>query len=160
MRETTVNDHSISDPQLQTFEAQLSAMAPQISPKEQQVLLYQCAFAVGHQSGRGTLRRWQAATAALVVLMSLGIAVPFVQDRWTPAQQHLANAKAPTEVKPQPTPSQQPVHESRQAPAVALDAWQVPKSAAPPFDSAEVAHTDPSVRSLTVTGLIRAMQTP
>ena len=159
MREPTVNDHSLSDPQLQTFEAQLSAMAPQISLKEQQLLLYQCAFAVGRRAGRRTLRRWQATTAALVVLVSLGLAVPFVQNRWTPAHQHLVKANVPTETMRQRVPSQQPAHESRQASAVALDAWQVPKPAALPFDSAEVAHTDPSVRSLTVTGLIRAMQT-
>lgn len=158
MREPTVNDHSLNDPKLQTFEARLSAMSPQISAKEQQHLLYQCAFAVGRRAGRRSLRRWQASTVALV-LLSLGTAVPFIQNRWTPTRQ-LAESNAPTEVRPQLKLIRQRAAAPRQTSAIALDAWQMPHSAQSAFDSTHAAHIDPSVRSLTVTGLIRAMQTP
>src|SRR5688572_8156186 len=100
MREQTMNDHTLSDPQLQSFEARLAAATPQSSPVEQQQLLYQCAFAAGQRAGRKSLRRWRVASAALVVLLFV-LSVPVAHDHWKLAEQN-RGPSTPTEVRSQP----------------------------------------------------------
>src|SRR5262245_25556916 len=79
MREPTMNEHSLTDPKLQSLEARLAAMSPRAASAEQQRLLYECGFAAGRKISTRTLRIWQSAAAALL-LLSLGLSIPLAQS--------------------------------------------------------------------------------
>src|SRR5687767_2606406 len=128
MREPTMNEHNLSDPKLLSLEARLAAMSPRATTAEQQKLLYECGFAAGRRSSARTLRIWQLAAAALVVV-SLGLSIPLAQSRSMLAKQP-DKPFVPTETSPSPMIAQRDVPpSSRQTKPVELDAWQVKSSA-------------------------------
>jgi hypothetical protein len=135
-----MNEHSFDDPQLAILEAQLAAMNLQLSPIEQQRLLYQSGIAAGQQKSKTALRRWRVAAAALAVIVALA-SIP----HWPSA--------------PRPSATSQPdalqmVHRPN---AVDLDAWQLSPSevAATSDELARLAEQDPRLRSRTVAALTR-----
>jgi hypothetical protein len=75
-----MNEQPLNDPKLVALEARLAALVPSVSPIEQQRLLYECGFAAGRRAAGKSVRLWQAAAAALVVV-ALGLCVPLAQDR-------------------------------------------------------------------------------
>src|SRR5262245_14749454 len=121
-----MNDPSFNDPNLQSFEARLAAMTPQESPARQQELLYHCAFAAGRSAGGKTVRRWQAAVAALAVLL-VGMSIPLARSQMQVAQPKPEQAAPVQDVQPQPPmlAQEEATPAVRQAVVVDLDAWQV-----------------------------------
>ncbi|MSR60050.1 MAG: hypothetical protein EXS05_20830 [Planctomycetaceae bacterium] len=156
-----MNEHSLNDPKLQSFEARLAAKVPQLSPFQQQHLLYQCAFAAGQKTAGRSLRRWQAFAAALVVLL-LGVSIPLAQDRLLIAKRTVEPI-VPAEVTPQQMVAQSEIPIiARQSATIELDAWQTqPSSSALLTDElACFERTDPHLRSLAVGTLSRAFLKP
>ena len=152
-----MNDHSLNDPQLQSLEARLAAMAPRASAAEQQQLLYQCAFAAGRSASGKLIRRWQVAVGTLAALL-LAVSVSLVQDRFLPARQVVEVPVSPREAAQQSLPNHPEPLQSLPTPkSVELDAWQVPESMR--FGSgpvlAQSQPSDPHQRSLTVGAMTR-----
>lgn len=158
-----MTDPSLNDPQLQSLEARLAAMAPQESPARQQELLYRCAFAAGQSATRGSVRRWQAAVAALALLL-VGMSVPLARNqmmvvRHDPkpaAPQQEISTQPPMLVQQEAPPSvREPVH-------VDLDAWQLAASPTASLASelSQFQQVDPDLRLLAAGPLARAMQKP
>src|SRR5687768_6181781 len=124
-----MNDPSLNDPQLQSLEARLAAMAPQESPARQQELLYRCAFAAGQVSTRASLRRWQAAVGALALLF-VAASIPLARN------QSLVVKQEPNSVSPRQTDlSQPPMLAQQEAPPTVREpvhletnAWQLASS--------------------------------
>ena len=165
-----MNEHTLHDPQLQSLEARLAATNLQISAGEQQQLLYRCAFAAGKSASIRSVRRWQAAAAALV-LLALGMSVPLARDEWLLASQRAQpsipteHAPAPVDTAPSPTRTfvQDSVpHRTPKLTTVELDAWQLPPPDANSFaeEIARLEKSDPHIRSLTVGTLTRAVLNP
>lgn len=156
-----MNEHSLNDAQLQSFEARLAAAVPQLSPIQQQQLLYQCAFAAGQGVAGRSLRRWQVVVAALVVLL-LGMSVPFAHDRLLLAKQKVEPIVVPDETTQRMvTPSEIPII-ARQPATVELDAWQTQQSSSVSLanDLDRFERTDPHLRSLAVGTLTRVFLKP
>lgn len=156
-----MNDYPLDDPRLRSLEAQLAQMAPQASPAEQQQLLYHCAFAAGRQAAGKTIRRWQAAAAALAVLLCLS--VPLAREHATLARRS-AEPPAPAAITPRQVPADRetwPIVE-RQPAAVALDAWQTRPSIDASFASelAQFERSDLQLRSLSLGTLTREILKP
>ncbi|MBC7854717.1 MAG: hypothetical protein IAF94_14900 [Pirellulaceae bacterium] len=160
-----MNEHTLHDPQLQSLEARLAAMLLQVSPGEQQQLLYQCAFAAGKGVSTRSVRRWQAGAAVLIVLL-LGMSVPLARDEWLLATQRV-KPPVPTQESPAPkesTPSAALAKDDvpQRVPAsktVELDAWQLPAAKEHSFaeEMALLENSDPHLRSLTVGSLTRTV---
>lgn len=155
------NDSSGSGP-FRSLEARLAAAAPQLSPSEQQQLLYECAFTAGRETGRKGLRTWQTAAVGIVgVVIGLSLSLPLKRDQ-------------PTLVEKKPTPSTPT--DIHQPPAVVLDvpiptrqpatdelnAWQVPPSESVSLADqlAQFKQTDPHLRSLSVGTFTRTVLQP
>ncbi len=153
-----MNDRHVADVQLQAFEARLATLAPQLPLAEQQQLLYRCAFSAGRMTVGSTLRRWQGATVAAIVV-ALGLSIPVARQYGGRAKQNLVIAQ-PRDVIPGPMRAQPEFPNiARQSKAVALGAWQVRSStdASIANDLARFEQTDPHIRSLAVGVLTRAM---
>jgi hypothetical protein len=73
-----MNNDSFHDPSLKSLEARLAAAPPQLSERDCQILLYECAFAAGQgaaqRTGAQSTRRWMTATSLLAVLC-IGLAL-------------------------------------------------------------------------------------
>jgi hypothetical protein len=172
-----MNEYPLNDPQLQSLEARLAASAPAIPAAERQQLLYQCAFAAGQRASRRCLRAWQAAAAALGVLVAL-LSVPFSGDVPRPEDPDHAAGREPSPAAagdlahgprmprdPRPdTGAELVVARSQrpQPPQVELDAWQVRSSdqAALTEQLAQFSQLDPGLRSLAVGRLTRSLTQP
>jgi hypothetical protein len=158
-----MNDPSLNDPQLQSLEARLAAMAPQESSARQQELLYRCAFAAGQVSTRASMRRWRAAVAALALLL-VAASIPLARN------QSLVVKQEPVPVAPrQMDESQPPILAQREAPPTVrepvqleTDAWQLASSptASLAEDLAQFQQIDPDLRSLAAGPLARAVLQP
>jgi len=145
-----MNDHPLNDPALRSFEQQLAGLAPQLPPVDQQELLYRCAFAAGQKATVRKVRRWQAATAALVVML-LGLSVPLIRDRM-PVARHEAQPIRPNVVSVPVTPQLEILARVGGIAGVELDAWQLEPSPSAAFaqELARFKETDPALRSLAV----------
>jgi hypothetical protein len=125
-----MNSPEFSDPQLQSLEAQLAAAVPQLDENEQQRMLYACAYAAGAQLAHRSVKRWQAASGLLSVLL-LGVIVPVVNDQLI-ARRESPNPPAaelpvvPQVVHPLPLPEPELAISMRPKSTLKLDAWQVP----------------------------------
>jgi len=125
-----MNSPDFSDPQLQSLEAQLAAGIPRLAPAEQAGILYACAFGAGQRSARRSVRRWQAASGLLSLLL-LGLSVPMARDQIM-AKKESPQPPAIEQPVASPVIRQEPDWESevalsmRPAKSVKLDAWQVP----------------------------------
>lgn len=163
-----MNEHTIHDPQLQSLEARLAAMPLQLPTGEQQQLLYRCAWEAGKKTAGRSLRRWQAATAALVVLL-VGMSIPLARNEWLLAAQR---APLPVPVE-QPRPSVDTTPPAAMAQdmnpfrthhfkVLELDAWQLPAPEKHSFagEMAQLANSDPHLRSLTMGTLSREILNP
>jgi hypothetical protein len=162
-----MNEHTLHDPQLQSLEARLAATPLQLPAVEQQQLLYRCAWEAGKKTAGRSLRLWQAATAALVVLL-LGMSIPLARDEWllaalrTPLPVPVEQPHPPVETTPPATLAQDLVpfrtHHSK---VLELDAWQlpVPKHSFAE-EMAQLASSDPHLRSLTMGTLSREILNP
>jgi hypothetical protein len=64
-----MNDHLLNDPSLKSLEARLAATPPQLSERDRQSLLYECAFAAGRRAAAVQIRHWQGASASLAALL-------------------------------------------------------------------------------------------
>jgi hypothetical protein len=153
-----MNDDSLSDPRLQSLEARLAAMAPQVPLHEQQQLLYQCGVAAGRKATRGALLRWRVIAASLLVV-AIGLSVPRGSDRVEIAEDHKAESE-PVEIR-LPRFAEVEIPEIRRG-DVELDAWQAPR---PERDSladelARFEQTDQHLRSLTVGAMMRSVLRP
>jgi hypothetical protein len=143
-----MNPDSLSDPQLQELEGRLVALDLQPSPAQRQQLLYRCAFVAGQKAAKRTLRRWQAAVAALGALLagmtlSLARGEPQLAKRdTTPSTRANASERIPAEVEI-------PSIALRGAISTSFDAWQSNHSAAASFDEdlARFTRSDPRLRS-------------
>lgn len=151
-----MSTNRIDDPALKALEDRLIGAAPQLSAAEQSDLLYQCAFAAGRQAMLRPMRRWQAATAALLVLL-VGLSVPLANRQNMVAKQ---DTRPPVAA---PTPQvalAQPVMESIRPPVPIgqFDAWQVALDSddAVASNLKQLERTDPEMRSLAVAALTRA----
>jgi hypothetical protein len=156
-----MNEHSLNDPQLQSFEARLAGAVPQRSLTEQQHLLYQCAFAAGQTAVGRSLRRWKAVAVALVALL-LGVSVPLGHDRLLIANRNRKPIGA-AEGSPRDKATPLEIAVVGQEPAtVELDAWQSQPSpsASLAAELARFERTDPHLRSLAVGTLNRAVAKP
>jgi len=151
-----MSTNHIDDPALKAIEDQLSGLAPQISPAEQQDLLYQCAFAAGKQTMTRSVRRWQAAVATLALLLvSLGI--PLANNQWIVARNE-------THPEPGPSPQQIAVGEPTTepirpvVPIAQFDAWQVALSSSDAVANnlEQLERIEPETRPLAVAALTRA----
>jgi len=145
-------NHHLDDPALQALEARLAAVTPQVSATDRNELLYQCAFAAGRKAANRTIRTWQA-TAAMLVVLVLGMSIPLAQNQWTIAKQE------PSVPQPIPTPSPSPSTvverdvEIVRSPVVnvSTDAWQIEKPVS------EIAQTDVAMSPLAVASLTRSV---
>jgi len=153
-----MNDDFPIDPALQSLEARLAGLRPKLSEREAQELLYQCAFAAGEKAAARRTRRWQLASAAMVVLL-VGMSVPLVNEQVLVARREPAAVQpiAPVQV---PTPHNVLRSSSRVA-AVPLDAWQVRPDTTATFEAAlaKFQQLDASSRSLAVGNMARAAGT-
>jgi hypothetical protein len=156
-----MNDDSLHDPQLQSFEARLASRSPQVSAVQRDNLLYACAFAAGQQAAVRPLRRWRLATAALSVVL-VGAMIPYVREP-PPIPRQPIERHAITE----PTPPRKPVLVESGAlahePAVVhLDAWQMRTQSGESLTEqlCQLEKTDPHLRSLAVGVLTQAALKP
>jgi hypothetical protein len=155
-----MNEHSLNDPVLKSFEARLAAAAPRLPAAQERELLYQCGLAAGRAAGRKSLRSWQAAAAALLAAC-LAVSLPVAGERVTAALQ-TQKAPAAGKVTPRPSPWLEPApFPSRQVAKLDLDAWQTDESTGPRAAQMQPPISDdPHLRSLTVGALTRAALTP
>jgi hypothetical protein len=125
-----MNSPEFTDPLLQSLEAQLAAAVPQLDADDHQRMLYACAFGAGEHSIRSSVRKWQAASGLLSVLL-LGFAVPVVNDqliarRESPNPPAVELPGAPQVVHPLPPLEPELAISMRPKATLKLDAWQVP----------------------------------
>ncbi|HEV3024750.1 MAG TPA: hypothetical protein VGX76_19875, partial [Pirellulales bacterium] len=59
-----MNDDSLEDPRLRSFEARLASRPPQVAPARRDELMYASAFAAGRAAAVRPLRLWKTAAAA------------------------------------------------------------------------------------------------
>jgi hypothetical protein len=142
-----MNDQSLNDPLLQSLEARLAAIVPQVSQVEQQQLLYQCAFAAGRQSGIRAVRCWQAASAVLVCLV-FGLSALYFDHRQHLARRDVAPRRPPWESV---LAAESPEVAQRQTMplTIELDAWQI-RASEELLTERTVALSDPHLRSMTM----------
>jgi hypothetical protein len=132
-----MNDHELDDPRLVRLEAQLTAIALDVSPVQKEQLLYQCGLAAGRASRTAPLRRWRLAT----LLSLIAVAVIGSLDERSPNI-----TQAPSVA----------VERHRPVFNVKLDAWQAPTSGDPTADTlGRLSQSDPALRSRTVAALTR-----
>jgi hypothetical protein len=152
-----MNEHPINDPKLQSFEARLAALTPQLSAGEQQQLLYQCAFAAGRKANRRSVRRWQAVAALLAVVM-VGWRI-YGGAQSVVVIEKKAQPSPPAEVVfPRAVAQLELPTGARQSGTVELDAWQTPPSHSNLNDEvARFKSVDPHLQSLAVGAFTRAL---
>jgi hypothetical protein len=154
-----MNEHAPNDPELKSLEARLAAMTPQLSPTEQQQLLYECGVAAGRAAGRTSVRRWQGLAAMLCITV---VAMSFLPSRNdVPVAEHRSRSLGPTEVtQPKGINEMEIPAAAREQGTVALDAWQttLPEPSALSHELAWRA--DPHLSSLTVGALTRSLLSP
>lgn len=155
-----MNELSPSDPRLAALEARLAATPPQLSPAEEQQLLYQCAFAAGQGAAGKMLWRWRA-IAATLLLLTLGMSMSIVQGGFNLARTPLERSVPVDTEPPRMMAKQQDIPEFvRPRAAVRLDAWRVQESMSGAAVVAQFDHTDPNLHSLTVGALTRQVLQP
>ena len=159
-----MNTQSSGDAQFQLLEARLAAAAPQLSPSEQQQLLYECAFAAGRNANRKWLRNWQIAAAGLVGMvlgLGLSLSLPIKRDQRTLVEKKPV-LSTPTDVKRQPMSVPDVPRPARQSATVELNAWQVQQSESVSLADqlAQFKQTDPHLRSLSVGTFTRTVLHP
>ena len=75
-----MNDEPLIDADLQSIEAHLSVLSPQLIKREQELLLYECGRAAGARAANQLVRRWQLCSAALALLfVGVSLALTSVQ---------------------------------------------------------------------------------
>jgi hypothetical protein len=157
-----MNDESLHDPQLKSFEARLASRPPQVSLAQRDQLLYACAFAAGRDTAGRSLRRWRTAAAALSVVVA-GATMALVRDSSPSARVPIERATASERSAHQRPVEAVPDPPAKNAAAADLDAWQVPDTLVGQRLSEQLAlweHSDPHVRSLAVGALTRALSKP
>ena len=149
-----MNDYRLNDPTLLSLEAQIAGQAPQLSPSDRDMLLYQCGFTVGQKDAARRTRLWQGATLTLAILV-VAVRIPLAKGRSQIA------AKAPEEAPAVLVANARVGDEVFEAfpriAAVPVDAWEVREDRSVRFaqELARLNEMDSPSRSLTVSAMAR-----
>ena len=158
-----MNDDFIDNRELQSFEAELAAVRPQISQQEKDRILFASAFAAGQSQSFRSLLPWKlfsGVLSALLITSSTLLITSHLQmaeliaNRITPASNGLPHES--------PKPAQtEPIVTSPHRIIAKLDSWQLPSSSGESLGRQieQFQKLEPRIQSVSVSAMTRNAQT-